>query len=220
MKKTLCALGLLLASSYLATAQTEKGTKAIGGGFGISTNSSKDNNNTNIKSSRFDISIMPAAEYFVADNLSIRGQLGAGYSKYKGESPSIYYKTISKSFDWSANVFARKYIPIMDKKLFVFVDAGLGYYHDNEKLKSYRTDYTPTESTIKTNRYYVGAYSGLAYFISPKLGIESSLLQLEYSHKSTKSTYSDTSNGYDISDNYLGLGLVSGLNLSVKYYFK
>ncbi|SFB73565.1 Outer membrane protein beta-barrel domain-containing protein [Flexibacter flexilis DSM 6793] len=221
MKKTLCALGLLLASSCLATAQTEKGTKAIGGGFNISTNNFKDNNNSNRKSKGFDLSILPTAEYFIANNLSIKAQLGVGYSKYTNEYMSYSaYSTKNKSNNLSAGAYVRKYIPVIDKKLFVFVDAGLNYGYTKKNTQYNDSYFGSYETDVKINQYSVGAYSGIAYFISPKFGIESSLLKLEYSHSNDKTTNTNTPTPENTTTSTLGLGLVSGLNLTLKYYFK
>jgi hypothetical protein len=109
MKLQLFIIGLLLFFSFSVFAQTEQGSKFIGGSFQISTTTNSFNDNT---STSFTLS--PKFGYFLQDRWAIGSGLGLSITS-NGDTDVTF--TISP--------FTRYYIPLIEEKFFAVGEAGL-----------------------------------------------------------------------------------------------
>lgn len=192
-----------------------------------------------------------SAGYFIAKNLLVGAQAGIGYAhntdtrnsdgyylKYNtsGVSNSINKNNITAS---SVGIFGRYYFPIKEGKLYAFGQLSgscsfnnikytnnytgnnlLLYYSDTIVFNNYSDVIT---QKYKTTNLHAQADAGIAYFVSPKFSIETSVLSARYTKQKPHNM-----EGYDgyISTTkpsqleFWDYGAFLNMNLAVKYFFK
>ena len=192
MKK--CFLILLavcaIQSSY---SQTEKGKMFIGGQLNLSSNLnssldilSKSDNNS------FGINISPNFGYFIADNFAIGANINLGTSsstqnkEYTSATLPSKYTFKSTSISLGLGGFARYYINISDNFKFYF-NGGVNYLYSTQKITNSNNDpnyiYSsgnPASEEYQTNTLSLAVSPGLAYYITPKIGIQTSFGNINY----------------------------------------
>ena len=149
-----CILLLSLIATFAASAQTQKGHWLVGSELASADASFYTGNNELLDN--IGISLHPRAGYFVRDNFAIGARLTLAASFGSG----------SASYSLGVQPFARKYFG--KKQVKILGEAGAGYVH-----------HISTGSSNGTQHYkYVTAHlgPGLAYFITPNIALESSLL--------------------------------------------
>ena len=220
MKKALL-VSMTIFTITTAYSQTEKGKKFIGGQISFNGNDNSYLDTINKREDhQFEIQIMPNYGYFIKDNLAVGANLNFGTSNSSSSDGNINYPpgTTSKSHSiiYGIGGFARYYKKITDNFLF-FLNGGISYSYETGRLE--QTSYThpaPPVLEIQTNNISFGAYPGLVYFITPKLGIETGLGNLNYNISSSKNKTILNGNK-TVSDNY-GINL-NTLSFGLSYYF-
>jgi hypothetical protein len=152
MKKTLFMLVFAMtAGAIVAKAQLQKGNVLIGGDIanfqiGLTTGAKSTFN------------VLPKAAWFVKDNLALGGYAKLGYATAKGQG---------SDFNYGVGVLGRQYaggnaVPAV-KHTRLFVEANFGIEGVNHSVSSTNTT---------TNGIGLGIGPGLAYFITPNIGLE------------------------------------------------
>lgn len=185
--KKLLLLAAVSVIGLTASAQTEKGKIVLGGGVFYS-HTKDDPAYSSVNAFR----ISPNAGYFVADNLAVG--LGVGYfnAKYVQDinvGSDAGYKYIQKERHISIAPFVRYYKSVNDQFKFF---GNLAVPFDFGKNKYSPTNNVGNFSTVKNHSVGIAFSPGFAYFPTPKLGIEFSVVGLTYDDVSVK--YGNTEN--------------------------
>lgn len=208
----------------LSNAQTEKGTKFIGGDFSVNYTKNTTNYETiysNSENKNTRINITPQFGYFIKNNLAIGSSLT--YFNSNSESTS-YIETqplgnVNKSTinGFGVNLFANYYKPIIGQ-LFFLANANIGY--SNSK-GTYSNSSSEAKNNSKTNSYSVSINPGFVYFINSKFSLNYNLLNIGYNYNKSKETNNLDSNVATQKSNAFYAGLSTNiLNLGLNYYFK
>jgi hypothetical protein len=224
MKKALLVAIAVITISY-GYSQTEKGNMLIGGQISISGNTSSALDSMSLNTTRStSFSLIPNVGFFICNNFAIGASLNFGISNttYKDEDlpSSIYTQTSASDYTYGIGVFARKYFKIADKFMF-FINGGISYSYltgkTTETTNSPNIDILSNNIPPQTDKISVNINPGLVYFISPKLGIETSFGSLYYNYTTTK----NKNVSYDNHDNNSSYGInlnISTLSLGLHYY--
>lgn len=161
MKKTILSI-MIAGATLLATnanAQLQKGTLMVGGDLA--------NLNIGLRKDYTDISfsLSPKLGYFIKDNIAVGGYVDLGFEH---ESVSkIYTNTIN----YGIGAFGRYYVSdpraILLKHTRFFAEANVGISGYNSKPEG--------GSSSTTNGLGLGIGPGVAYFITPNIGLEALL---------------------------------------------
>jgi hypothetical protein len=152
MKKSLFMLAVVLtAGTFAAKAQIQRGNVLVGGNlanFDLGLN----------EGSRFSMDITPKAAWFVRDNTAIGAYVNLGLSTAKGQGTDVNY---------GVGALARMYangnaVPAV-RHTRLFVEASVG-------IDGLNTSKSSTNES--TNGLGLGVGPGLAYFITPNVGLE------------------------------------------------
>ena len=151
MKKTLLMLAFVAAGTIAAKAQIQRGNVMVGGdisNFDIGLTSG----------SRFTAEINPKAAWFIKDNTAIGGYVQLGLSTAKGQGTD---------FTYGVGALARKYmggdaVPTI-RHTRIFFEGNVGIEGENHSESSTNTT---------TNGLGLGIGPGLAYFVTPNIGLE------------------------------------------------
>lgn len=152
MKKTLFMLALLLITgAFAAKAQIQRGNVLVGSdlsNFQLSLN----------KGHAFSMRIDPKAAWFIKDNTALGAYLSFSLSTAKGAGTYTTY---------GIGLLGRRYMSgnaisaVRHTRL--FVEANVGIEGDNNNFNGVKTS---------TNGLGIGFGPGLAYFITPNIGLE------------------------------------------------
>jgi len=157
---------MLVVSSTLAQAQTEKGRWTVGaqvGDFGYSGSSEP------VKSRSFSASLSPSVGYFVAKNLAVGASLPVSYA-YDSYNFTGTGRSETDGFSVGLSPFARYYVG--SANLRPFVDASIGF--QQFWISSTRFGAPEAQrSNYNVTNYQVGG--GAAYFINNTASLDASL---------------------------------------------
>lgn len=154
MKKitTILLTGMVFAGVNQANAQIQKGNIMVGGdlaGFKVGLQ----------KGASVNLSIQPKLGYFVKDNIALGGYVNIGVDYAKSRGTTVTY---------GIGAFGRYYVsdPRLDllKHTRFFGEANVGIGGANTKKAG--------EPSITTNGLEFGVGPGVAYFITPNIGLE------------------------------------------------
>ena len=151
MKKTLLLLATgiaLLATQQKAAAQIQKGNVLIGGNLS--------NINLDLDGGKnFSLALTPKAAWFVRDNWAVGGYLSFGLNTAKGAGTGINY---------GVGALSRYYFGPQQVELLrhtrLFVEGNAGIEGDNPSVGD------------NTNGLGLGIGPGIAYFVTPNIGLE------------------------------------------------
>lgn len=207
--------------------QTEKGKMFIGGQVGLTGNTMSIMDSLSLGDhNKAEFTISPNIGYFIKDNFAIGGTVTFGTNNITDSNETFYstskfkYTNNTNSIIYGIGGFARKYINITDKFKF-YVNYGINYQYETQKstYSSNNPDYTNLAiQKIEVSSISFAVTPGLVYFITPKIGIQTTFGNLNYSFSSYKNTSLNYEN-YNNSTNY-GLNLnFSSLSIGLNYYF-
>jgi outer membrane protein len=198
MKKTLITLGLL--THFLGEAQTEKGSWMVGGNASFSAASSnmqvQNAANSGNSSQNLNFNVLLNGGYFVRKQVAV-GLLG-GYSFFSSSNTSDgsnYSNTSTGRGDiFSLGFFARGYKLIPANKLAFFCQLEALYQTGRTQSENTSGNGSPfaQSSTINSdlNGYSATLRPGLVYFITPRIGIETTFGALSYTDRTQSTTFS------------------------------
>ena len=169
----------ILFASLTGFAQQARGKWLIGGGIESSSINSTTTNPT--RENKFSqLSINPKVGYFFADRWAVG--LGLGYAFQNQKDSALY-----KGRGYNAAVFVRYYQPIGEKLALFGELNGIGYGAGNVTRTFVGSSLTQ-ESTYRN--FSVGAFirPGIVYFITPKIGLETSFNGLSLGYFNNKNT--------------------------------
>lgn len=222
MKKLLLS-GLLIASSLVSQAQIGAGTFSLGGGLGIQlgSSSSKVGGTSADGPSRFGFSILPAAQYFVADNFSLGIQFGLdlGSTTSKTTTAAGTIESTTSTTKFSVAPFGRYYY-MLDDNLGFFGQAAFSFSSQGGSTKSGGTSVdAPT-----TTAFGLGISPGLIFFPSKKIGIEAVIGNVfAFQSTSTESTTGTGATAVTTTNSSTTIDLLNfntlGLGFGFQYYF-
>jgi hypothetical protein len=203
--------------------QTEKGKMFIGGSFNLYGNThSRLDSSYKYDYDRIGFTIAPNFGYFIADNLATGAFINLGFVKSNQTEDYMNRRTYSSMNNYKSNLlslglggFMRYYINITDKFKF-FANGNINYQFQSDK-RTYQNNY-PTNQTEESNNISINISPNFVYFVTPKLGIETSFGNIYYDYSSSK----NKSVSYDNHDNSSDYGVnlsLSSFYLGLNYYF-
>ncbi len=211
MKKSFLTTVALFTTIAVSNAQTEKGKFLIGGQLNLTgTNSS--NSSTNSTSNTLGFQISPNAGYFVANNFAIGIRANFGTIINNNNQPAGFnsiYRNNNNSLNYGIGLFSRYYVKVVNNFSF-FIDGHLFYNHTFQKTESRDGNGYGYNYSYHTNTAGVNIAPGFVYFVTPKLGIETTLGRLYYNY-SAAGTSDAHAYGFNMN--------VSTIYLGLNYYF-
>lgn len=207
MKKIFVLSALIFSS--VCFAQTEQGSKFIGGGIGYSSSGGENKVGTTStdKPTTSAFTFTPQFGYLIATDLAVGAQLNVNLMKVKDGDD----KTTSNTFGLS--VFAKKYQQIVDR-VYIFGQANIGFSSGKTKFDNGGTEVDgPT-----TNTFGINIFPGVEFFATPQISVFTSvgLLGLNFTNEKDDTGPVETN---DKTTNFdLNLNL-SNLNFGFFYYF-
>lgn len=204
MKKSIVIV-MTLFSFLSGYSQTGKGKKFLGGqiSFSNATQSELDAaSDVTYDTKNLQFQFMPEFGYFIKDNLAIGLNLNFGVSSRSTTSDVVYTSNKLNSINYGGGGYVRYYSKIADK--FYFILSGILTYTFTQD----KDEITDVKTNINNISLAIGP--GLAYFITPKLGLQGSLGSIFYNAMRSKGNNTDS---YGISLN------LSTFNFGLSYYF-
>lgn len=176
MKKYLAALAVSILFIAAAQAQTEKGTKIIGGSIDFNKNKSEGEFSSNINSFIFS----PKAGYFISNNFAIGTNVNFGSTKVNQQN-SLYNNYTNHSV--GVTPFVRHYLTITERFRFIS-EFNLSWSTSKQKPNQYLEN--EAEYYVRSNYYSAKLSPGLAFFPTKKWAIEMVFPFLSYGKGVTK----------------------------------
>lgn len=228
--RTILLCALLFLVGFSAQSQTEKGRMFIGGQ--VSFSGSNDTSSDTLNSSTtdyFQVNIIPGFGYFIRDNFALGADINFLYTNdtrnynYPHQIPSEETMK-ARRLGIGGDIFASYYAKIVSG-LYLTATAQAGYRHQsttNERSSNdtsyvYPPEY-PAKQTINSNQFSISVTPGLAYFITPKIGIHGSFGNLYYTYSASENI--SLSNDNKSHSNSYGVNLnLSTLYFGLSYYF-
>lgn len=214
MKMKIKLLTALAVSLSLSGYAQIKGTSALSLGVNVSTNKTEYNDvsgNITVPTSEYKSrSFTLGYGFFVKDNSKI------GIELIYGKTKNTYDDIVigSKNDTYGGNVSYQKYYPLL-KGLYVYAGGKAGYSYS--KFTNNNSD--NISDVTKTDKYLVGAYGGITWFLSSRFAFETNLLSANIDY--SKSEQNDSTNGYDYKNKNTNFNLTTqGFidNLGFKIY--
>jgi hypothetical protein len=191
--------------SLTGFAQVCKGKWLVGGGFdsftrtNTMTSPAAENKNSSV-------SISPRVGYFFADRWAVG--IAPNYSNYKYKDSIV----TNKGSGYGIGAFVRYYQPI-GEKLGIFGQLnGISYSVGSSELDHI------DDAQSRKNKYQsvgVGAFiqPGIVYFITPKIGLETSIGALNLGYSSSKGEDEAMALGQEVKQS----GFATGLNFNYQF---
>jgi len=227
MKKCFLVL-LTVCAIRVSYSQTEKGKMFIGGQVSLS-GSSQSHIDTSYKSENNTVgfSIAPNYGYFIKDNFAIGATINFGVSnstQNTSYTSPITYTNKSNTLSYGIGGFANYYVNITDNFKFYF-NGGVNYLYSTQNTKHSNNDpyyfyspRNPENQEIQTNAISFSIAPGLVYFVTPKLGIQTTFGNINYNYSSSKNKSLLHDNHTNISSYGANLN-PSTFSLGLNYYF-
>ncbi len=220
MKKALLLIAVLLLTTLISLAQTEKGSQTLGLNLGLtyskgSTFTTDPNTGGYYKGATQTtvFNIGPTYSYFIADKTDIGGYFSYSLSNV---SYPYYPNSLSKAsaHAYAGGVFLRKYYMFGNK-----IGIRTGPYLDYNRVDNH-TIYQPAipGNNINSNLTQtgdIGMLLDLVYYPVKHLGFTARIANLAFSHYATHDSFADSSSGNGVNFNLIS----SALSLSVVYAF-
>ena len=210
MQNFIITLVLFLLSFFVSAQEKpekftlEKGTVALGGGFGINSGSSQDDS---YEGKSFGFNLRPEAAYFIGNNLSLG--MFFRYSYYSNEYTRSDDFRSYKNNAITIAPYLKKYFSFSEA--FAFNLTGSLDYSRNWSKDESDDCLNCTNST--RNTYGIAVRPGLTYLISDRLSLDANIGLLRY-------TYNDINEAdRNISNNSFDLNFgLSNIILGLTYY--
>jgi opacity protein-like surface antigen len=186
----------------------------VGGNAGFNTSNDNRGGTISRKSSSYDLNLQPKAGKFLSENLAVGLALHISLS---GSKTEINTETISKSTGIGVNPFLR-YYAIKWNKFSVYGQGNIGVGVSNLKVKS---GGTTSEGPKQTNTY-LDIFPGLAYDITEKLSLETSLniLSFGYSYVTSKQgTVKDKGSYFNVGAGLSNIVSLNAITIGAIYKF-
>jgi hypothetical protein len=186
---------LLFALSSILYAGSVNAQVFAGGNFSLTSSSASTSNGTTVTdgTSSLGYSILPKLGIFLSEKFA--AGISLEYSLNQSKTPSNYL-TLSKSSTFGISPFLR-YYAVKFNKFSVFGQGAAGMSISNSSTKAGGV----MNDGPKTTRYYVSFYPGLAYDLSEKISLETSLnfFSLSYNYMTIKSgSEKDNSSSFNL----------------------
>lgn len=176
MKKQLLLAAMAVGLSLSAFSQT-KGTNALSFGITTATNKATGNNYENkAQTNAFSLGY----GYFFKDNRKIGLDLTYGTDKYNFNASQEQQQK-----NYGGNLSYQHYFPLI-KTLYAYAGGKAGYTYS--KSESRVQNAYPETTRFTGNKYAIGAYGGITWFVSKRFALETSLLAADIVYNKTQQT--------------------------------
>ncbi|UYQ93680.1 porin family protein [Chitinophaga horti] len=159
MKKLHLLTAAFLFVTTVSMAQTQRGNVMVGANLLNVTGTFQEG------SDRFQLGISPKAGWFIRDGLAIGADVQLGLDHRKVDESK------TTAVNYGIGAFGRYYINDKNvefsKRSKFFLEGNLGFTGNNTKTKV-----GGAETSVETNGLGIGFGPGLAYFITPNIGLE------------------------------------------------
>lgn len=186
----------------------------VGGNAGFNTSNNNVEGNTSWKSSSYNLNLRPNAGKFLSEKLAIGLALDISLS---GSKTEVNTETITKSSGFGVIPFMR-YYAIKWNKFSVYGQGNVGVEFSLSSVKSGGT----TIDGPKQTSTYLEIFPGLAYDISEKLSLETSLniLSFGYSYVSSKQgAVKDKGSNFNIGAGLSNIVSLNAITIGAIYKF-
>ena len=186
----------------------------VGGSAGFNTSNNKLEGSTARESSSYNLNLRPNAGKFLSEKLAIGLALDISLT---GSKTDLNTETITKSSGIGVNPFLR-YYAIKWNKFSVFGQGNIGVEFSNSSVKSGGT----TSDGPKQTSTYLDIFPGLAYDISEKLSLETSLniLSFGYSYVTSKQgTFKDRGSNFHVGAGLSNIVSLNAITIGAIYKF-
>ncbi len=212
MKKTIfkSAVALLFVTCpLLLSAQMEKGMFRLSGRAEFYTSSSVQSDTVKeYKTSRTSISFAPSIGYFISNKTCVGLEFPLEYAQYGTAYKPSGNESKSNTIVYGVNPYIRSYKTVTEK-LYGYLQVNAGVILRNDKNSS-NNGGIETKDKREFYGYSAGANLGLAYFVTPRLALEASLVGLRYTANYSKlgvTKNRESSFGFTSFINSINLGL-------------
>jgi hypothetical protein len=198
--------------SLCGYAQT-RGTNALSFGVDIYTSKSESFQTNTIESKYSSFTL--GYGIFISDQSKIGVELIYGKNEASGGIPS------SEGQNYGGNMSYQHYYPIV-KTLYAYAGGKAGYNYNKSSYNNFTGDSYQVQETIG-NRYSIGAYGGLTWFLSKRFAFETNLLSANMIYGITKQEELNGNIGFKNKSSNFNLttqGLSMILDLKFTCYFK
>jgi len=186
----------------------------VGGSAGFNTSNNDHEGTTTQKSSGYYLSLRPNAGKFLSEKLAIGLELDFFLS---GSKTDVNTETITKASGIGVNPFLR-YYAVKWNKFSDYGQGNIGVEFSNQSVKSGGT----ADDGPKQTRTYLNIFPGLAYDISEKLSLETSLniLSFGYSYVTSKvGTSKDKGSYFNIGAGLSNIVSLNAITIGAIYKF-
>ena len=173
MKKLIVLAAVALFGTQVAKAQFSKGDVILGGNLNVSTNSSKQKDVDNSKTSTTSFGISPKVGVALTPNWVIGVFAESAFSTSKDKSDK---KTTAYAI--TPGIFARNYHMIGESKFAFFAEANAGYGFGSSKYDGNKTN--------TVNGFSVNVLPGITYFVTKHFMVEGAFGGLSYNYTQNK----------------------------------
>ena len=181
----------------------------VGGNFGLNTSMDTDTegSTTIAKTSHLGFLLSPKAGIFLSEKIAAGAALGWSYSRSRSH---LDPETISTSSSIAITPFLRYYALAWNKfSVFGQGNIGVSFSGSTSKVGDVSTE------GPKTNLFHINVYPGLAYNVSDKLSLETSINFLSfgyYTQTEKDETFKEITSGFNFGaglDNLFTVGAIS-----------
>jgi hypothetical protein len=173
MKKLIVLAAVALFGTQVAKAQFSKGDVILGGNLNVSTNSSKQKDVDNSKTSSTSFGISPKVGVALNPNWVIGVFAQSSFSSSK-DNKDIK----STSYSITPGVFVRNYHMIGQSKFAFFAEGNAGYKFGTSKYDGTKTN--------TLNGFSVNVLPGITYFVTKHFMLEGTFGGLSYNYTQNK----------------------------------
>jgi hypothetical protein len=168
---------------FKGIAQHSQGNISVGGTFNLqfTTNKTESSNNSQTTSKVTSFTLLPSAEYFIANDLSLGLGIGYTLSRTKDETHSTY-EYIYTERRFILNPYVRKYWGLGDRAS-IFAQASLTYGFGKD-IEDYKYSNTTTTYKYDASQFSLGISPGVQLQVSGSIALEAAFGFVGYTHES------------------------------------
>lgn len=211
MKKQLLLTAMAVGFTLSAFSQT-KGTNALS--FGVTTATNKATGNSYENKAQTNAFTLGYGHFF-NDNRKIGLELTYGEDKY-----SFNNTQEQKQKNYGGNLSYQHYFPLV-KTLYAYA-GGKGSYTYSKSESEVQNAY-PQNAKSTGNRYTLGAYGGITWFVSKRFALETNLLAADIVYSKTQqresNIYGNFNKTENTSFNLTSQGFINNLGFKIYILF-
>lgn len=216
MKKVLFLFVFIVFIGFKGIAQHSQGSISVGGTFNLQfrTDKEENNNSTETGPKYTDFTLLPSAEYFIADDLSLGLGIGYTVSREKQENYSVYNEYIHSERMFILNPYARKYWGLGDR-VSIFGQASLAFGF-GKNIYEYKYNNATTTYKYDASRFSLGISPGVQLMVSDRIALEAVFGFVGYTRESEDTGTNSSTSSESVIFNVNPAAIQFGIRYSLK----